>query len=114
MSLAGHPVPRLRARFRIPYGMHIARAQKAIDNAGICGGGRKASIPGHSGSAMPMQHRHLMSAPPIPLMATRIRQRNGGTAAAGMEDRQAEAVHRAAEEARARAPFAPTRAGESM
>jgi len=99
---------------RIPYGMHIARAQKATDRTGSCGGGRKVSMAGHSGSAIPMQHRHLMSAPPMPLIDTRSMQRRGGAAAAGIAEIQADAVHKAAEANSTAAPGLPVRAGESM
>ena len=99
---------------RIPYGMHMARAQKVTDSTGSCGEGRKVSTAGHSGSAIPMQHRHLMSAPPMPLIDTRSRQRRGGTAVAGIAETQADAMHRAAEANSTAAPGLPVSAGESM
>jgi len=114
MSLAGHPVPMLPIMLRMPYGMHITSAQNVIDSKGSWGGGRRASRPGHSGSAIPMQHRHLMSAPPMPLSDTRSMHRRGGAAIAGMEETQADAMHRTAEAASTAAPRVPVREGESM
>jgi len=69
---------------------------------------------GHSGRAIPMQQRHLMSAPPMPLSETRSMQSRGGAATAGMDEIQADAMHRAAEAASTAAPRIPVRAGDSM